>query len=107
MRTCSSTCMRMHARMRRLVWSGDGTTARGKICACAFLVIHVIHTHGFGSVECRIGHGGNTVPRVHRKAHLPEATPNTLHGRAQYAILRAKASEVGGTSMVLYTCKHE
>ena len=39
--------MCMHARMRRLVWSGDGTyvrrrqpwPARGKICACAFLVI--------------------------------------------------------------------
>ena len=35
--------MCMHARMRRLVWSGDGTyvhrrPARGKICACAFLV---------------------------------------------------------------------
>ena len=38
----------MHARMRRLVWSGDGTyvrrrrpwPARGKICACAFLVYH-------------------------------------------------------------------
>ena len=37
--------MCMHARMRRLVWSGDGTyvrirrpwPARGKICACAFL----------------------------------------------------------------------
>ena len=35
----------MHARMRRLVWSGDGTyvrrpwPARGKICACAFLVL--------------------------------------------------------------------
>ena len=39
--------MCMHARMRRLVWSGDGTyvrrrrqwPARGKICACAFLVL--------------------------------------------------------------------
>ena len=35
--------MCMPARMRRLVWSGDGTyvrpwPARGKICACAFLV---------------------------------------------------------------------
>ena len=41
--------MCMHARMRRLVWSGDGTyvrpwPARGKICACAFLVILLIHT---------------------------------------------------------------
>ena len=52
MRTWSSTCMCMHARMRRLVWSGDGTyvrrrrpwSARGKICACAFLVILLIHT---------------------------------------------------------------
>ena len=42
--------MCMHARMRRLVWSGDGTyvhrrrpwPARGKICACAFLV-DVVH----------------------------------------------------------------
>ena len=49
MRTWSSTCrsMCMHARMRRLVWSGDGTyvrrrrpwPARGKLCACAFLVV--------------------------------------------------------------------
>ena len=39
--------MCMHARMRRLVWSGGGTyvrrrrpwPARGKICACAFLVV--------------------------------------------------------------------
>ena len=36
--------MCMYARMRRLVWSGDGTyvripwPARGKICACVFLV---------------------------------------------------------------------
>ena len=43
--------MCMHARMRGLVWSGDGTyvrrrrpwPARGKICACAFLVMYVIH----------------------------------------------------------------
>ena len=42
--------MCMHARMRRLVWSGDGTyvrrrrpwPARGKICACAFLVCLLI-----------------------------------------------------------------
>ena len=42
--------MCMHARMRRLVWSGDGTyvrrrrpwPARGKICACAFLVHYII-----------------------------------------------------------------
>ena len=42
--------MCMHARMRRLVWSGGGTyvrrrrpwPARGKICACAFLVIIII-----------------------------------------------------------------
>ena len=39
--------MCIHARMPRLVWSGDGTyirrrrpwPARGKICACAFLVM--------------------------------------------------------------------
>ena len=45
--------MCMHARMRRLVWSGDGTyvrrhrpwPARGKICPCAFLVNMYIHTH--------------------------------------------------------------
>ena len=42
--------MSMHARIRRLVWSGDGTyvrrrrpwPARGKICACAFLVLCII-----------------------------------------------------------------
>ena len=28
MRTWSSTCMCIHARMRRLVWSGDGTYVR-------------------------------------------------------------------------------
>ena len=49
--------MCMYARMRRLVWSGDGSTyvdvdhvpwpARGKICACAFLVyIHAPECRG-------------------------------------------------------------
>ena len=47
--------MCMHARMRRLVWSGDGRRrrswpARGKICACAFLV-HRVRLHCFGFVK--------------------------------------------------------
>ena len=58
-----NTCMCMHARMRRLVWSGDGTyvrrrrpwPARGKICACAFLVMTycVLLYLEFHSKACR------------------------------------------------------